>query len=299
MNPLFTSLLGALLTAIGAAAAILMLELRGNPKDKERNQRLIKAHRVLGYLFVAIFFVMTVLMIYRAGTYQEELSPRALLHIALGLLLIPLIVTKILIVRRFKRLASHLLGLGAAIFLTAFVLNGISAGYYFLHRSDIRYVSLSEHDSGVLDVELGRWLVTQKCAKCHSLERTFRAFKTEEEWTTTINRMAAFDAPNIRDFDVKQMIHYLVAQQKERENLKNDVQDVDSETVRGLVERKCSSCHTLDQVYHAKKTPSEWVTTIETMVEYAEDPDLVTQEEKDLMSEFLATRDSREELEER
>ncbi|MCP4401209.1 MAG: hypothetical protein GY801_28415 [bacterium] len=294
MNPLTTSLLGALFTLVGAGATVLMLELRGNPKDKESNQRLVRTHRVLGYMFVVIFLIMTVLMIDKAGSYQEELSPRAILHIALGLLLVPLLIIKISIVRRFKRLGSHLLGFGIALFLISFVLNGVSAGHYFLHRSDIRYVSLSERDAGVMDVELGRWLVTQKCVKCHSLERTFRSFKSEKGWTNTINRMAVIDAPNIRDFDAKQMIHYLITQQKERESLEAEIQDIDTEISRTLVEQKCSSCHTLDRVYKAEKTQAEWAGSIETMAEYAEDPEFLTEEEKGSMIEFLATQQEAE-----
>ncbi len=290
MNPLITSLLGALFTLVGAGATLLMLELRGNPKDKEHNQRLVKAHRMLGYLFVIIFILMTVLMINKTGTYQEELSPRAILHITLGLLMVPLLLIKVLIVRRFKRLGSHLLGFGIALFLTAFVLNGVSAGYYFLHRSDIRYVSITARDTGVLDAGLGRQLVTQKCIKCHSLERTFRSFKSEEGWTNTVNRMAVIDVPNIRDFDAKQMIHYLVTQQKERESAEAQIQDLDTEIGRTLVERKCAACHTLDRVYKASKNQDEWAETLVTMAEYAEDPQLLTDEEKTSMIEFLATQ---------
>lgn len=288
MNPLITSLFGALFTLIGAVTTLLMLELRGNPRDKEQNQRLMKSHRMLGYLFIIIFILMTVLMINKASTYQEELSPRAILHITLGVLMIPLLLIKVLIVRRFKRLGSYLLGFGIAIFLAAFVLNSVSAGYYFLHHSDIRYVSLSARDTSVLDVELGRQLVTQKCAKCHSLERTFRAFKSEEGWTRTINRMAVIDAPNIRDFDAKQIIHYLVTQQKQRESLEAEIQDLDIEIGRTLVEQKCATCHTLDRVYKATKNQDEWAETIDKMAEYAEDPEFLTDDEKASMIKFLA-----------
>ena len=290
MNPLITSLMGALFTLVGAGATLLMLELHGNPKDKERNQKLMKNHRMLGYLFVIMFVLMTVLMINKTGGYQEELSPRAILHITLGILMIPLLLIKVLIVRRFKRLSSHLLGFGIALFLTAFVLNGVSAGYYFLHRSDIRYVSITAGDSSILDADLGRQLVTRKCVKCHSLERTFRSFKSEEGWTKTVNRMAVIGAPNIRDFDAKQMIHYLVTQQQERERLEAEIQDLDTETGRTLLEQKCTACHTLKRVEKAVHNQEEWAGTIARMAEHAKNPELLTEEEKDALSAFLASR---------
>ncbi len=290
MNPQITSLVGALFVLIGACATLLMLELRGNPKNKQISQRLMKTHRILGFLFAGVFLIMLILMINKAGTYQEEFSPRVILHIALGSILIPLFIIKILIVRRFKRLGSHLLGFGIAVFLTAFLLNSITAGYYFLHQSDIRYVTMSERDSTIFDEDMGRLFVTQKCGKCHTLERVFRAFKSEEGWTKTINRMAVIDAPNIRDFDAKQMIHYLVKQQETREELNAKITDVNKEIGRTLIEQKCSACHTLDRVYKASKTQEEWVETIETMADYMGEPEFINQEEKDTISEFLAAQ---------
>lgn len=290
MNPQITSLIGTLFVIIGACAMFIMLELRGNPKDKLVNQRLMKTHRIFGYLFVVIFIIMLFLMIQKVSTYQEEFSPRAILHIALGSILIPLIIIKILIVRRFKRLGSHLLGIGIAVFITAFVLNSVTAGHYFLHQSDIRYVAISDSDSDVLDETMGRQLVTQKCGKCHTLERVFRAFKSDEGWTNTINRMAVIDAPNIRDFDAKQMIHYLVRQQETREKLNAKITSVNKEIGRTLINQKCSLCHDLDRVYKASKTQVEWVETIETMSDYTGEPEFLSQEEQQNIAEFLATR---------
>jgi mono/diheme cytochrome c family protein len=290
MNPQITSIVGVFFVLIGACATVIMLELRGNPKDRQINQRLIKAHRILGYVFVVLFLIMLFLMLNKASSYQEEFSPRAILHITLGTLLTPLLIIKILIVRRFKRLGAYLFGLGVTVFLTAFALNSITAGYYFLHQSDIQYVAISEGDTIVLDENMGRLLVSQKCAKCHTLERVFRSFKNEEGWTKTVNRMAAIDAPNIRDFDAKQIIHYLVKQQEIREELQTKIIDLDTEIGRTLVEQNCSTCHTLDRVYKASKTQEEWVVTIETMGDYMGDPEFITQEEKDTISEFLATQ---------
>jgi len=58
--------------------------------------------------------------------------------------------------------------------------------------------------------------VTRKCSKCHSLERVYRAFKSDESWAKTINKMALLDSPNITSFDVKQVLNFLRAQQKKQ-----------------------------------------------------------------------------------
>ncbi|MFH1008864.1 MAG: DUF6529 family protein [Candidatus Latescibacterota bacterium] len=291
MNPEITSLIGALLVFVGACTMLLMLELRGNPREGTTHQRLTRAHRILGYLFVALFFLMLFLMLRKAGSYQEEFSPRAILHIVFASILIPLLIIKILIVRRFRRLGTHLFALGIVIFVTAFALNSITAGYYFLHRSDIQYVALSEGDTLVLDEEMGRLLVSQKCGKCHTLERVFRSFKSEERWTQSVNRMAVIDAPNIRDFDAKQMIHYLVKQQEIRKALQATTPDIAAETGRTLVGQKCTTCHTLDRVYEASKTQQEWAATLGRMVGYMGSPESLTPEEKDAISEFLANEE--------
>ena len=174
MNPIITSLAGLAATLTGACAMLLMLELRGNPrKDSKANQRLIMAHRVTGYIFIALFLVILAVMISKAGSYSEEFSPRTILHITLALLVIPLLGFKILIIRRFRRFEKQIPGLGLAVFLALFLLNSMTAGYYFLHQSDIGKLSLSEEDAAVLDEKKGQKLVAQKCGKCHTLERGF------------------------------------------------------------------------------------------------------------------------------
>ena len=90
-------------------------------------------------------------MLSKAGTYQEEFSSRTILHISLALLVIPLLLFKILIIRRFRRFEKQIPGIGLAVFLALFLLNSMTAGYYFLHESDIDRPSLSEEDAAVLD----------------------------------------------------------------------------------------------------------------------------------------------------
>ena len=163
MNPIITSIAGLVATLTGACAMLLMLELRGNPrKDSKANQRLITAHKVTGYIFIAFFVVILAVMLSKAGTYQEEFSPRTILHISLALLVVPLLFFKVLIIRRFKRFEKQIPGIGLAVFLALFLLNSMTAGYYFLHQSDIDELSLSEEDAAVLDEKNGQELVTQK-----------------------------------------------------------------------------------------------------------------------------------------
>jgi cytochrome c2 len=286
MNPTVTSLAGLAAVLAAACALLLMLELRGNPReDKDANLRLIKAHRFIGWLAAVLVLAVSVLMLVKAGGTQDEFPPRVLLHAASGILLTPLLVIKILIVRRFKRLGTMTPGFGLTVFFVIFLLYCLTGGHYLLHRADIGDVLLSEHDAGLLDIDFGQRLTAQKCGKCHSLERVFRAGKNGGEWTKTVNRMAALDAPNIRDFDAKQIIHYLTVQQERRKKLPADEKEASGGI---LVRQKCVRCHSLDRVHAARKSEAEWTETVGRMMEHADDPAFLSQEEKKVVVHFLS-----------
>ncbi len=291
MNPIITSTVGLIATLTGACAMLLMLELRGAPdKDSKTSQRLLKAHRITGYIFIALFFVILAIMFAKVGAYQEKFSPRTILHIALGLLLIPLLTIKILIIRRFKRLGTQVPGLGLTVFLALFLLNSMTAGYYFLHQSDPPPALLSKEGPQQTP---GQHLVSVKCVQCHTLERVFKSFKSEQVWTDTVQRMAVMNAPNISDLEAEQIIHYLISQQRRREKLTaaaQDAQESKENMGKTSVSKKCVVCHTLEQVYKAKKNRSEWTGTVERMMRYSDRMDFLNQKEKEIVIEFLSNR---------
>jgi len=288
MSPLLDSCLAVIFLLLGAGAVIIMLELKGNPKDRPNNFILVRLHRLLGYGFVALFAFMVVLMIRKAGAYQEEFSVRVIAHVALGLVLVPLVAVKVFVVRRQKALTHHLAPLGVALFSIAFVLSALTAGHYLLHQSDLRYITLTDVDESVLDPAIGRAVLFDKCGKCHTFERIFRAVKDQEGWTRTVNRMAVIDAPNINDFDVKQVIFFLLAQQKRRQEKLGWKQA--EQIGKDLVSRKCSRCHNLDRVFKADKTKDQWQQTVEKMVTYSGDDTFLSGNEKESIINYLAGR---------
>jgi cytochrome c2 len=293
MSPIITSIAGLAATLTGACAMLLMLEMRGNPrKDRQADQHLIKAHKVTGYIFIAFFIVILAVMFSKAGTYHKEFSPRTILHISLALLVIPLLFFKILIIRRFKRFEKQVPAIGLAVFLALFLLNSMTAGYYFLHQGDIRKLSLSEEDAAVLDEKKGQKLVAQKCGKCHTLERVFKAFKTDQGWTKTVNRMVSLDMPNIREAQGKQILNYLIKQQERQEKISFKSSGTQGKIGRNMVEQKCSFCHGLDRIYMAKKTNEEWVEIVGNMISYSEQVEFMSSQEKKFVIDFLSSRNS-------
>ena len=141
--------------AAGLIAVWIMLEIHGNPKKRNKLRTWMTVHRTLGYLFIFTYLGRCGFMIRKAGAYQQELSSRAIIHIAMGLFLAPAIGFKLLIVKRFKRFLAYLPVLGTFIFAAAFVLIALTAGYYFLHKPSITMASLSEMDDTLLDERLG------------------------------------------------------------------------------------------------------------------------------------------------
>ncbi|CAK8717646.1 Quinohemoprotein amine dehydrogenase A, alpha subunit, heme binding [Candidatus Electrothrix aarhusensis] len=285
MHPHFSSMLATLLVVIGGVTVLIMLEMTGKVKDSPRRKGWILLHRILGYLFLVLFAAMLVFMVIKAGGFQEELPARAMIHIILALLLVPLIMIKVVIARRHAQLSTKLIMLGLAIFGLSFGLTGITAGYYALHRSDYKYAVLSDVDDEILNVEIGQKITNRKCSKCHSLERVYQSYKSDVAWTHTIHKMAELDYPNITNFDVKQIVGYLVQQQQKRQGEEKD--KLRMEIGRSLVSRKCSICHNLDRIFGAKKSRQEWTETVSRMTETNGAADFLSDQEAEDIVYFL------------
>ncbi len=288
MSQLVNSFLSILLLSVALIATFAILEVK-KAKDKNRTKILIKLHTVFGYIFVLLYTILIYYMIKKVIEYQEEFSPRVMFHIVLSLALIPLIVIKILISRRYKHLMPQMFALGLIIVIVVFVFTGISAGYYFLRQPEISFVSISEFDTDILDLELGQKALLAKCGKCHTLERVFRSYKTEEGWTESVNSMAMLDVPNISKYEVKQIIHFLVKQQEER--IKKDTnKSLQAKLGETLIRQKCSQCHDLEKIYSVVKTKGEWIVTIDEMVEIVNRPGYLTDTEKQQIVDYLVKK---------
>jgi len=72
--------------------------------------------------------------------------------------------------------------------------------------------------------------------------------------------------------------------------------DISLEMILGktLVSRKCSICHNLDRIFGASKNSQEWTSTVGRMAATMDDPDFLSEQEKEAIIAFLSQRKQKE-----
>lgn len=290
LDPYLSSILAVVYIALGAVAVWLMWDLKGNPKERVLRNRIKTAHRILGFIFVTIYLVMVFFMVRKLSYYQGEFTARAILHCVMAAGLLPLIVFKILIVRRLAYFTGYLATLGTGIFLIALVLVAVTAGRYFIYLPDWKFVTYSKFDEEILNSTTGERFMYAKCQKCHSLERVMWATHDQMGWTKTVNRMGYHDFPNLKAFEIKQLIYLFTERDKAR--LQQDAANATLHPGKKVVAAKCTACHSPDRIIKAQRTKSEaqWQDTINRMVEKTGDDDYLNPVQLQLILSFVLDR---------
>jgi hypothetical protein len=128
---------GIVFVTVAAFNVVLMLETFRPSRKGTVRSRLITAHRIGGYSFVILFCIMVYSMSQRlAGSgITGHLPTYLVLHIVLVLSLVPLLLLKVLVARRYRQSQSMLKALGIAIFVISFVLVSIPVLSELLHSS--------------------------------------------------------------------------------------------------------------------------------------------------------------------
>jgi ferredoxin-NADP reductase len=259
--------LGITFVVIGAMNVWLILQASARVRDAKASTRLIVGHRIGGYLFIALFCVMSYFMVFRLDDVGGGASPSTMIHLTLAMVLSPLLFVKVLIARYYKGYSSFLTPLGLTIFVLAFVLIGITAGPSLAHQARMQTVSLAAIDlpSAAIDISMAASTMEKRCSKCHNLDRIAGARKDEKGWLATVNRMRALPNSGISEEDSRIIISYLASQMKP----KGSDAAASLEVARAVVDQRCGRCHSLDRVYKTVETPEEWRTTVDSMVAFA------------------------------
>jgi ferredoxin-NADP reductase/cytochrome c2 len=262
---------GTLFVLLGALNVWLIFHASRTLTTSRMNQRLIQAHRVGGYLFIALFCVMSYFMALRTTNVSDDLPMPALVHVLAAMSLVPLLFVKVLIARYYKTYYSALTSLGVIIFCLAFLLVALTAGPALLRATSAKEISLpaTNTSSQPIDLRASETLMQKKCARCHTLDRVIGARKDAAGWSATVNRMRALPGSHISEEDATTILTYLVA-----------ADSIDSSTLQGelkvgkaLVDTHCGRCHQLDRVYKSEFSPKQWQDTVTRMVGYARGTD--------------------------
>jgi ferredoxin-NADP reductase len=259
--------LGITFVFIGAINVWLILQASARVRDAKASTRLIVAHRIGGYLFIALYCVMGYFMVSRLGDAGSGASPGTMIHMTLAMVLSPLLFVKVLVARYYKSYYSLLMPIGLVIFVLSFVLIGITAGPALAHHARMQTVSLETLDLPPADIDINMAAATmeRRCSKCHNLDRIAGARKDARGWLATVNRMRMLPDSGISERDARIIVSYLASQMAP----KGTVGVADLEVARALVDQRCGRCHPLDRVYKTAETPEEWSATVTRMVSYA------------------------------
>jgi ferredoxin-NADP reductase len=266
LNSSVSSWLGVTFVLIGAINVWLVLQATARVKDGKASARLIAAHRIGGYLFIALFCVMGYFMVTRLGDVGSA-SSITTIHMTLAMVLSPLLFVKVLIARYYKNYHSFLTPIGLLIFVLSFVLIGITAGPSLARTAEMQTVSLQAINlpPASIDMNMAAETMEKRCTKCHNLDRIAGARKDARGWLATVSRMRNLPDSGISEDDSRIIVSYLASQMAP----KGPETTTNLEVERAILDQRCGRCHNLDRVYKTTQTPEEWRATVARMVGYA------------------------------
>ncbi len=184
------TLLSLLLFICASASAYAMFEVFGRSAQAPAVERFKRLHKISGYVYVALFVLISYLCVGFAMASRAEPSPRAAFHIVIALSILALFLIKVLYVRIFRQFYAQAKTIGVIMAVLSFVLVGISGGFYlatsrfgrdrtidksvyyelkgpFLAVTQIERPGIMAIRTDRLSIERGRTLFASKCGICH------------------------------------------------------------------------------------------------------------------------------------
>lgn len=244
MNVILSASLGILFLVVGTAAVFLMYYLWGFPFDKKTKTSaappsLMRLHRILGWVFIAIYLVMMSEMVPRMWTYQVEWPARTVAHMSFGMGIGFLLLVKVAILRFYRHFEEWMPVLGSMLLVFTILLSGLSMPHAFREmvlagdvaggdtygKENRERVGRLLANAGLpaeakLDelvtpagLKAGRQVLLRKCVICHDLKTILIRPRSPSDWVRTVDRMVikpAFTDP-LTDAEGWQVSAYLVA----------------------------------------------------------------------------------------
>jgi len=236
--------LAILFVVLAFAATILMYHLWGYPFDHKTHRSsaprwAMALHRIMGWMFVAIYIYLMIQMIPRMWAYQIELPARTVFHLVLGYSIGAILIGKIIIVRFFKHLEAKLApAMGTTLLILTVVLMGLALPSVWREQvlakqamggdgfSEERLQRVRDqlptigYEQEVIDqmaspdsLFAGRQLLRSKCVQCHDLRTILARPRTAKNWRDTVDRMAnrATVITTFSEMEKGQITAYLIA----------------------------------------------------------------------------------------
>ena len=236
--------LAIMFVVLAFSATFLMYHLWGYPFDHKTHRSsaprwAMALHRLMGWMFVAIYIYLMIQMVPRMWTYQIELPARTVFHLVLGYSIGALLIGKIVVVRFFKHLESALApAMGTTLLVLTVVLMGLALPSVWreqvLAKQAMGGDGFSEerlqrvraqlpdigYDQQTVDeiasprgLFAGRQLLRSKCVQCHDLRTILARPRTAKNWRDTVERMAnrATVVTSFTETEKARITAYLVA----------------------------------------------------------------------------------------
>jgi len=178
--------MGVAFAAVGLAAAILQywlwtFPMAEDPTGRDPNGVTTApkfwryAHRALGYAFVLIYLLLLSQMVPRLWRFEAAAwTPTAIAHAAAGLAILPILISKVAILRIWQRHGKKLPVFGSGLAALALVSLGLVAPQF------LKVASGSEP---------GKSLVGERCYSCHASSRILSEDGDARDWLKTLEDM--------------------------------------------------------------------------------------------------------------
>jgi len=276
IGPLFSTAAGLIFLIMGAVAVYTMMARMGK-KELSRPDLYTKIHHIAGWSFTTLFAVIFMYMMTRAANYHEEFGARITFHFTLAIALFCLLAIKISVPRVFPNLGKNLFSLGAGVYLLAFPMVIITAGYH-LEKLITRepYVYHGAFDKDFADERLGKEFLITKCSTCHVLETILKP-RSEKAWGVIVNRMVDLAQPKIRAGEASQILAYLGKNFAPKQ--------IKATAGASLIEIHCLPCHAEEDIYKTPYNLTAWKVIIRKMSGH--DEKIVPPEKVNELAEYL------------
>lgn len=261
IGPFLSTTASLILLLIGAVCLYTMMARMGK-KEILNPDVYTRVHRIAGWSFAAFFVALFIYMVVRVTHYTDDFASRITLHVTLAIGMLCLLAIKISIPRIFPNLGKNLFLLGTGVYLLAFPMVLITAGYHIEKLIfNEPYVYHGDFDKDFADERLGKEFLIMKCSVCHVLETILKP-RSEAAWGKVMNRMVLLSQPRISDGEASQIMAYVT---------RNYIpKPIEVSARAGLIERHCLPCHQAKDIYKTPYNLVVWKVIIKKMNELDE-----------------------------